>query len=656
MSKRAAPIGDVAATTRVQAPASHRLAVLGAMLAWIALANQGIALWLGARLGYPGYHAPWAWLRWQAFYGYAPTAFNMAYLFLMVATVGGITVAVLYLGRKNRSLETSGTIHGTAHWASKPEIEAGGLLQKDGAGAGVFVGGWTEPKTGHLHYLRHDGPEHIAGIAPTRSGKGVGLVVPTALTWPASMIVNDMKGELWNLTAGWRKEQAGNIVLKFDPAAPEGSIAFNPLDEIRFGTLYEVGDAQNLSTIIVDPDGKGLVDHWAKTSHALLVGVILHQMYKARGEGRTTSLYDIAFALSDPERPIGQLWDEMIENKHDEAGMYGTTKVHPAIAGAGRDMKNKPANEAGSVISTAQSFLSLYRDPIVRKNTARSDFHITDLMNSEKPVSLYIIVNADNKDRMKPLMRLILNQIVRVLLRPDITYKNGRGVMPHKHRLLLLLDEFPSYGKLDVFEEALAYIAGYGIKAYLIMQDIEQLKKAYGPNETITSNCHVRSVYAPNKIETGEWMSKMSGVKTETKIQTTVSGKRFGAIADHFSQIANETQRPLLTADEAMRLKGPEKSGDDITAPGDVVVFVAGHTPIMGTQSLFFRDPRLLQRSQMAPPARSDKLDGAPIGSEGIQPAEKKSASDAYQAQLEHERKKRSIDEHAASIETEMRR
>lgn len=650
--KPTVPDNAVAATTRVVAPHGKRLQAAVLLILWIVVLNQGIAIYLARTLGFGGYYTPWSWLWWQSYYGFATTAFNRAYIVILAGSLAGIAIAVVYLGRQARSLATSGSIHGTAHWATKAEIEKCGLLGKN---SGVFVGGWTDPKDDYLHYLRHDGPEHVAALAPTRSGKGVGLVVPTALSWPASMVVNDMKGELWNLTAGWRSQKANNTVLKFDPAAIDGSISFNPLNEVRFGTLNEVGDAQNIATIIVDPDGKGLVDHWAKTSHALLTGLILHILYTNRAQrdkGKGGALYDVAFALSDPSRPNAELWKEMIENRHDTQGLYGSDGLHPVVAASGRDMLNKPANEAGSVISTAMSFLSLYRDPIVRKNTERSDFHIDDLMNAEKPVSLYIIVNADNKDRMKPLMRLILNQIVRVLLRPDIVYKNGRGVMPHKHRLLLLLDEFPSYGKLEVFQEALAYVAGYGIKAYLIMQDIAQLWGAYGKDETITSNCHVRVAYAPNKIETGEWLSKMSGQKTETKIQTTVSGKRFGAIADHFSQMAAESQRPLLTADEAMRLRGPEKgSGDAITAPGDVLVFVAGHAPILGTQSLFFRDPRLLERAEVSPPSSS--FERSACASIAASSSDNPSSGNAYDAEST---KSREIHQAAVVAATECER
>jgi type IV secretion system protein VirD4 len=110
-------------------------------------------------------------------------------------------------------------------------------------------------------------------------------VVPTLLSWGESAVITDLKGELWALTAGWRRQHAKNQVLRFEPAAANGSVCWNPLDEIRIGTEHEVGDVQNLATLIVDPDGRGLESHWQKTSQALLVGVILHALYKAANEG-----------------------------------------------------------------------------------------------------------------------------------------------------------------------------------------------------------------------------------------------------------------------------------------------------------------------------------------------------------------------------------
>ena len=602
-----------------------RLSALLGFCVFFLLVNCGVTQWIASQLHHHqalgrrhllGLYQPFAWYDWQKWYDAAPTTFNIGYIAILVALLVGIAAAIVAVGVILRSAKQHEGVHGTAHWADEQEIRAAGLLPAPGKkGAGVYVGGWTNPKTGALHYLRHDGPEHIAAIAPTRSGKGVALVIPTCLSWPGSMVLNDMKNELFNLTAGWRAGEGGNTVIRFDPAAEGGSVAFNPLEEIRLGTLNEVGDAQNLVNIIVDPEGKGLADHWAKTSHAFLTGLVLHEMHKAVAQGRSACLYDIAFAISDPSRDIDELYKEMLENAADPDNHYDLKGVHPTVAGAARDMINRPDNERGSVLSTAMSYLGLYRDPLVRRNTSRSDFKVMDLMNAEKPVSLYLIVRAEDKDRMKPLMRLVVNQIVRVLLRPEMTFKDGRQLSPHKHRLLLMLDEFPSLGKLEVFAEALAYVAGYGIKAYLIMQDIAQLWSAYGRDETITSNCHIRTAFAPNKIETAEWMAKLSGKKTENKWQITESGKRFGALADNYSRSATEVSRDLLTPDEAMRLRGPQRAGDGtaITSPGDMLIFASGHAPIYGTQSLFFLDSSFVIRSRIAPPNAAIPLRSPPV-------------------------------------------
>lgn len=458
-----------------------------------------------------------------------------------------------------------------------------------------------------LHYLRHDGPEHIAAIAPTRSGKGVGLVIPTLLSWPHSVVVYDTKGENYILSAGWRRKHANNVVLRFDPAEPDTGCHFNPLNEVRFGSLYQVADVQNLVTMIVDPDGKGLNDHWAKTSHAFLTGVVLHVLYLARDPSRnvTPTLKAVGDLLADPDRPVNELLQEMLDYKHGGANPTdGDQQAHRVIQSAGRDMLNKAENELSGVLSTAMSFLTLYRDPIIAANTAYSDFSVDDLMDHDKPVSLYLVVSPANKDRLKPLIRLVLNQIVRGRTRdsmmPDAS---GRVTAKYKNRLLMLLDEFPSLGRLDVFQESLAYLAGYGIKCYLIMQDVAQLYAAYGRDESIISNCHIRIAYAPNKVDTAEWMSKMTGQSTVVQEKISVSGKRFGVLMDNVSMNYDSTQRPLLTPDECMRLRGPTKDKDgNITEPGEMLIFVAGHAPVRGTQILFFRDPTLLARSKVQAP------------------------------------------------------
>lgn len=156
-----------------------------------------------------------------------------------------------------------------------------------------------------------------------------------------------------------------------------------------------------------------------------------------------------------------------------------------------------------------------------------------------------------------------------------------------------MLDEFPTLGKLDIFEKALAYIAGYGLKAYIITQDVQQLYKAYTTNESIISNCHIRIAYAPNKVETAEWMSKMAGETTVVREKISTSGKRFGMALEQVSTSYEETKRPLMTPDEIMRLPGAKKKimQEILLNLVKCLFFVAGNSVIRGTQILYFLDP-----------------------------------------------------------------
>jgi type IV secretion system protein VirD4 len=466
------------------------------------------------------------------------------------------------------------------------------------------VGAWLDKK-GITRYLRHNGAEHVLCYAPTRSGKGVGLVIPTLLSWEHSAVITDLKGELWELTSGWRQSYARNKVLRFEPASLSGGVHWNALDEIRLATEYEVGDVQNLATLLVDPDGKGLETHWQKTAQALLVGVILHVLYKAQQEGTEANLPAVDAILSNPDRDIAELWMEMVTYEH----VHG--KNHPAVGSAARDMLDRPDEEAGSVLSTAKSYLALYRDPVVQRNVSQSEFRIKDLMNFDDPVSLYIVTHPNDKARLRPLVRVLINMTVR-LLADKMDFVNGQPKAHYKHRLLMLLDEFPSLGKLEILQEALAFIAGYGIKCYLICQDINQLKSretGYGHDESITSNCHVQSAFPPNRVETAEHLSKLTGQTTVAKEQITTSGRRTSALLGQVSRTIQEVQRPLLTPDECLRMPGPVKGAEGlIEKAGDMVVYVAGFPAIYGVQPLFFRDPIFKARAAIPAPKVSDKL------------------------------------------------
>jgi type IV secretion system protein VirD4 len=360
---------------------------------------------------------------------------------------------------------------------------------------------------------------------------------------------------------------------------------------------------------MVDPDGKGVESHWQKTSKALLEGCILHLLYKSAIDGTPANMSALDAMLADSKRPISELWAEMVSTKHFEGA------THPGVARAAQDMIDRPEEEAGSVLSTAKSYLSLYRDPIIEKNTDCSDFKIYDLMNYDTPVSLYIITQPTDKDRLKPLVRILLNMIIRVQASDMVFEKSKSGARlgkgNYKYKQLLMIDEFPSLGKLDIMQESLAFIAGYGMKCYLICQDINQLTsrdKGYGRDETITSNCHIQNAYPPNRQETAEHLSKLVGTTTVTKENISTSGKLFGAVLTNVNKSLQEVQRPLLTPDECRNMPGPQKDGDMIVEGGDMLIFAAGFPAIYGKQPLYFKDKILSARSTVDPPEVSDQL------------------------------------------------
>lgn len=545
--------------------------------------------WAAAMLGYQEALGP-AWFHlggtpvyppqrlyqwWYAYDAYAPEAFNKAGLLAAAGGVFGITVAVigaLWRARQDKLVTT----YGSSRWAHPQEIRAAGLLNP----AGLFLGRFKQD------YLRHDGPEHIMAFAPTRSGKGIGLVIPTLLSWPHSAVVHDIKGENWQLTAGWRSKFSH--CLLFNPT-DRASAKFNPLLEVRRGE-NEVRDVQNIADILVDPEGSlEKRNHWEKTSHALLVGAILHVLYAEEEK----TLARVSSFLSDPDHPFENTLLRMMTTNHMGDDMVH--RVHPVVASAARELLNKSENERSGVLSTAMSFLGLYRDPTVAEVTSACDWRIADLMDANRPVSLYLVVPPSDISRTKPLVRLVLNQIGRRL-----TEKlEGEKGKDRKHKLLLMLDEFPALGRLDFFESALAFMAGYGIRAYLIAQSLNQIDRAYGDHNSILDNCHVRVVFATNDERTAKRVSDGLGSATELRAQKNYAGHRLAPWLSHVMVSRQETMRQLLTPGEVMQLPADEE-----------IVMLSGHPPIKAEKLRYFEDANFTDRALPPPGLCTDGLFG----------------------------------------------
>ncbi|TAN16228.1 MAG: conjugal transfer protein TraG [Rhizobiaceae bacterium] len=451
-------------------------------------------------------------------------------MMVLVGSFGCIAIFFVMTNRRSRTLmENAEDLHGSARWANEDDIRDTGLTT---CRQGAYVGAWCRDGSQHLHYLRHNGPEHILAFAPTRSGKGVGLVIPTLLAWSESAVIYDIKGENWAKTAGFRAQQ-GHLCFKFSPVEESSSSRFNPLSEVRLFTPRDVSDAQNIANMIVRTGEDSPQErYWQDAAASITTGMILHVCYEAALEGRVASLADLAHVFTKPGSNFRETLKELLNCPHDPDYAHGwrmptgdKTATHPVVKEKVQEMLDKEDRDFGGVLSTAKTALTLYSDPLVAKNTSASDFTIADLVNYERPISLYLVVPPSDKIRLRPLIRLMFTMVANRLTEKIVF--EGAEQKRNRHRLLVLIDEFPSLNRMEIFADALSYMAGYGLKAYLITQDIRQVVDAYGHNESIVSNCHVRIAFAPNQVETAELLSKMTGTQTVQKASYNFSGSRF---------------------------------------------------------------------------------------------------------------------------------
>jgi type IV secretion system protein VirD4 len=572
-------------------PARIYVGQIAVVFGIVVASTWGATQWTASALGYQdGLGSPWFTLSgylvylpwrlfewWYAYEAYAPEIFERAGTVSAGGGIAGALFAIVnsvWRARQNQIVTT----YGSARWATANEIGDAGLLKAKGVLLGR-VGG---------DYLRHDGPEHVMCFAPTRSGKGVGLVLPTLLSWTSSAVVHDIKGENWQLTSGWRSRFSH--CLLFDPTDIR-SARYNPLLEVRKGAA-EVRDVQNIADILVDPEGAlERRTHWEKTSHALLVGVILHVLYAEENK----TLTRVTEILADPAHSFEKTLRIMMATNH--LGTKEAPKVHPVVAAAARELLNKSENERSGVLSTAVSFLGLYRDPTICRNTEACDWRIADLVAADRPVTLYLVVPPSDISRTKPLIRLILNQIGRRLTETLNTHEGAPG----QRQLLLMLDEFPALGRLDFFESALAFMAGYGIRAYLIAQSLNQIVKAYGENNAILDNCHVRIAFAANDERTARRISDALGTATELRAQRNYAGHRLAPWLGHVMVSRQETARPLLTPGEVMQLPHDE-----------AIVLVSGLSPVRARKIRHYEDANFAARVLPPPLLAADVYPDCP--------------------------------------------
>lgn len=436
------------------------------------------------------------------------------------------------------------SIHGDSRWANPNDVKKMGLRSKHGVLLGKF----------DKKFLVADGFQHILLFAPTGSGKGVGFVIPNLLFWQDSVIVHDIKLENYELTSGWRRTNLKQKVFLWNPADPDGiSHCYNPMDWISKKPGQMVDDVQKICNFLLPEQ-----EFWQNEARALLTGVML---YLVTAPGTVRTLGEVVRTLRS---------DDVVYNMAVVLDTYGK-QIHPVAYMNIASYIQKPDKERGSVTSTANSSLELWANPLIDATTATSDFNLHNF--KKYPHTCYVGLTPDNISRLKPLMNMFYQQAA--------AFFTARLPQPdEKFGVLMMMDEFPTLGKMEQFLAGIAYFRGYKVRLFLIIQDTEQLKGIYEENgmNSFLSNSTYRITFAANNMETANLISQLLGNKTVT--QVSYNKPKYldlnpGARSLHLS----ETQRALLLPQEV------------ITMPReDQIILIESQPPIRCKKIMYFKD------------------------------------------------------------------
>ena len=472
---------------------------------------------------------------------------NLCILILLLYKRPHIIAAKLYKPKEK--------IHGDAKWADQSEIERAGLRAKVGMLLGVDEGG----------YFVASGFQHALLFAPTGSGKGVGFVIPNLLFWQESCIVHDIKLENFDLTSGWRESQ-GQKCYVWSPADPDGyTHCYNPIDWVSNKPGQMVDDVQKLANLILAKQ-----DFWENEARSLFVGVVLYLIadpnkIKSFGEVvRTLRSDDVVYNLAVVMDTLGK-------------------QIHPVAYMNIAAFLQKADKERSGVISTLNSALELWANPLIDTATATSDFNIQTF--KKEKVTVYVGLTPDNLKRLRPLMQIFYQQATEFLSRKMPTKDDPYGVM-------FILDEFPTLGKMEQFMNGIAYFRGYHVRLFLIIQDTQQLKGIYeeaGMNSFL-SNATYRITYAANNVDTANLISQLCGNKT-VKQESYSKPKFFDLNPASRSVNVSEVQRALLLPQEVIGLPRDEQ-----------ILLIESFPPIKSKKIMYYKDKFFTKRLLKAPP------------------------------------------------------
>lgn len=521
-----------------------------------------------------------------------------------LATAGLLSLAAVALDGRRRRREPAALAHGSARYATAAELTRAGLL--DGT-EGLLLGAWGRGRRRRL--LADPADHHALIVLPPGGGKTSGPIVGTLLGNPDwSAFIIDPKGELWDLTSGYRGAGA-RTCIRFAPHSDGGTPRWNCLAEVEQGPREVKLLSAIADNLISYPATAGGDSHWISAARTLFRCLALHVLYTHN----PPSMPGLRQLLNDPQGDGGieALFRTLMTADHDRNRHRGwlnpsdgkPTTTHPEVARIARALLETPPRERGSIISTLNQFLAVWGDELVAANTATSDFNLRDVAARSAPVSLYVSVPFDELARLGPLIRVMLS-----LLTVQLTGEDGFAdqAAAGRRRLLLVLDEFAALGRIPILEEMLAFLRGYGVTAMIVLQDLNQLRRLYSDRESISGICQTHVLGATQNTATREHASRLAGEATVRYRRRSVHGGRHSPLKPRATLNDAEVRRPLVT------------EGEVGTLPADrLLIFKTGMAPILAYKHPYFRDPELLARAALPPSSRWGRVAAPPAFSAG---------------------------------------
>ncbi len=454
-------------------------------------------------------------------------------------------------------------LYGEARFANQQEIKQAGLLPIKGAGSKGIIVGKEDKRVGKARYYQFSGQQHVLMSAPTRSGKGVGVVIPNLLSWPDSVVVLDIKQENWAITAGFRHAHKQQCFLLNLAPRDYQSHRWNPLHYISTDPSFRINDIQKIGQMLF-PNIDNESPIWQASARSLWLGLVL---YLSETPPLLVTMGEVLRQLNKGDNHLIDLINQRMQSQQPLSN-----QCHSSL----KEYLETPERTRGSIRKSFSSALELFYNPVIDAVTASNDFDLRELRT--KHLSIYVGVTPDDLQRLAPLINLFFQQLI------DL---NTRELPEHnpllKHQVLLLMDEFAAIGKINILSRGISYVAGYGLRLLTIIQSPAQLREIYGHDgaETLVENHALQIVFAPKNPKIAREISESLGnttIKQRSRSrQLTGKGGRSENVSDH--------SRALMLPQEIMHL-GMDKA----------ILLIENCPPVKCNKILWYQDKALMLR------------------------------------------------------------